>query len=42
MNPPGNFNEALQVNTLMVDRQTGELVPQFRHAPSGLRGVGGS
>lgn len=42
MNPPGDFNEAFQVNTLVVDRGTGELVPQFRHAPSGLRGAGGS
>ncbi len=35
MNPPGDFNEAFQVNTLMVDAETGRLVPQFRHLPSG-------
>lgn len=41
MNPGGNFNEAFQVNTLVVDRQTGNLVRQFRHGPSGVRGTGG-
>ncbi len=35
MNKGGTFNEAFQVNTLVVDRQTGELVPQFRHRSSG-------
>lgn len=35
MNPPGDFNEAFQVNTLVVDAETGRLVPQFRHNPSG-------
>ena len=35
MNPPGDFNEAFQVNTLVVDAETGRLVPQFRHLPSG-------
>ncbi len=35
MNPVGDFNEALQVNTLAVDRQTGQLVPSFRHRASG-------
>ncbi len=35
MNPGGNFNEAFQVNTLAVDAETGRLVPQFRHNPSG-------
>lgn len=42
MNPGGNFNEAFQVNTLVMDRQTGRLVPQFRHGPSGVRGAGAS
>jgi len=41
MNPGGNYNEAFQVNTLVVDRRTGKLVPQFRHGPSGVRGAGG-
>lgn len=36
MNPGGDFNEAFMVTTLAVDRQTGELVPAFRHGPSGL------
>ncbi len=35
MNPPGDFDEAFQVNTLVIDRQTGLLVPQFRHLPAG-------
>ncbi len=35
MNPPGDFNEAFQVNTLVIDRQTGSLVSQFRHLPAG-------
>lgn len=35
MNPGGNFNEAYQVNTLIVDPATGALVPQFRHHPAG-------
>jgi len=42
MNPGGNFNEAFQVNVLVIDRRTGELVPQFRHGPTGLRGVAGA
>lgn len=42
MNPGGNYNEAFQVNVLVVDRRTGELVPQFRHGPSGLRGAAGA
>ena len=35
MNPVGDFNEAFQVNTVAVDRQTGQLVPSFRHRTSG-------
>lgn len=35
MNPEGDFNEAFQVNTLAVDRATGELIPTFRNGPSG-------
>jgi len=41
MNPGGNYNEAFQVTVLVVDRLTGDLVPQFRHGPSGVRGAGG-
>ena len=37
MNPGGNFNEAFQVNTLVIDRQTGRLISQFRHTPTGHR-----
>lgn len=35
MNPGGDFNAAFQVTTLAVDRDSGELVPAFRHRPSG-------
>lgn len=42
MNPGGNFNEAFQVNTLVVDRKTGKLVPQFRHGASGTRDRSGT
>ncbi len=37
MNPGGDFNEAFQVNTVVVDAETGDLVSQFRHLPSGQR-----
>lgn len=36
MNPGGNFNEAFQVNTLMVDAQSGELIPSYHHQKSGV------
>lgn len=35
MNPKGDFNEAFQVNTVVVDAATGKLVSSFRHRPSG-------
>lgn len=35
MNPGGDSNSAFQVNTLMVDQQTGKLVSAFRHLPAG-------
>ncbi len=35
MNPGGDFNEAFQVNTIIVDAETGKLVPRFRHRASG-------
>ena len=42
MNPGGTSNAAFQVTTLAVDRDSGELVPAFRHLPSGyeLPGTG--
>ena len=40
MNRGGDFNTAFQVNTLAVDRNTGKLVPAFRHGPSGVRPSG--
>jgi hypothetical protein len=41
MNPPGDSNEAFQVNTLAVDQESGELVPAFRHRASGYELSGG-
>ena len=35
MNPGGNFDEAFQVNTIVVDRATGKLISQFRHRDAG-------
>ena len=35
MNPPGDFNEAFQVNTVVVDRETGLLIPQTRESANG-------
>ncbi len=35
MNPGGDFDEAFQVNTLLVDANTGKLVSGFRHRASG-------
>ena len=35
MTPGGNSNDAFLVTTLLVDARTGELVPQFRHTPTG-------
>jgi len=35
MNPGGNFNEAFQVNTLVIDARTGRPVIQYRHGPGG-------
>ena len=31
----GNYNTAFQVNTLVIDAQTGKRLPQFRHGSSG-------
>lgn len=35
MTPGGTSNSAFMVTTLLVDAQSGELVPQFRHTPTG-------
>lgn len=35
MNPGGDSNTAYQVNTIAIDAETGELIPQFRHRASG-------
>ena len=35
MNPGGNSNAAFQVNTLLADAATGNLLPVFRHRPAG-------
>lgn len=36
MNPAGNYNEAFQVNVLVMNRRNGELMPQFQHGVSGV------
>ncbi len=35
MNPGGDYEEAFQVNTLLVDAESGKLVSGFRHRASG-------
>ena len=35
MNPGGNFNEAFKATTLLVDPDSGDLVPQFRQENAG-------
>lgn len=37
MNPPGDYNEAFQVNTIVVDRENGQPVPQFREGTNGIK-----
>lgn len=32
MNSGGNFNEAFQVNTLAIDKASGDLAPSFRNS----------
>ncbi len=32
MNSGGNFNDAFQVNTLAIDKASGELVPSYRNS----------
>lgn len=40
MNRGGDFNEAFQVTTLIVDAETGKMLSQFRHGESGYRKSG--
>jgi hypothetical protein len=35
MNPAGNSNEAMRIDTLAVDAETGALLPAFRHGRTG-------
>ena len=37
MNPPGNFNEAFQINTIAFDVKSGKLVPVAAQTPQGYR-----
>lgn len=39
MNRGGAFNDAFKVTRLMVDATTGDLIPQFRHGPTGYGGT---
>jgi hypothetical protein len=41
MEPGGNTNSAFRVATLAVSKETGQLVPAFRHRSSGYRLPGG-
>ena len=40
MNHGGDFNEAWQVNTIVVDADSGKLIRQFRHRASGISDAG--
>ena len=37
MNPGGAFNEAFQVNTIVIDAETGRPIIQYRQGPGGLK-----
>jgi hypothetical protein len=37
MNPGGAFNEAFQVNTIIIDAETGRAIIQYRQGPGGLK-----
>ena len=41
MLPEGDFNSAFMVSNLAIDRQSGNLVPSFRHRKSGYDLPGG-
>ena len=36
MNPGGDFNEAFQVNTIVIDAESGRPIVQYRQGPGGL------
>jgi hypothetical protein len=38
MKAGGNRNDAFQVSTLAIDRDTGKLLPSYRYGPSGVSG----
>jgi len=42
MNPGGDSDGAFQVTTLVVDAETGGLIPQFRHKAAGYELPGAS
>ncbi|RMD64667.1 MAG: hypothetical protein D6826_01915 [Alphaproteobacteria bacterium] len=42
MVPGGDSNAAFMVTTLAVDRETGRLIPAFRHGPHGATPPGGT
>jgi hypothetical protein len=33
----GNFNTAFQINTIVIDAESGKRIPQFRHGSSGRK-----
>jgi len=37
MGESGDFNDALQVNTVVANPETGDLIPQYRSTPNGMR-----
>ncbi len=37
INPGGAFNEAFQVNTIVIDAETGRPIIQYRQGPDGLQ-----
>ena len=37
MNPGGAFDEAFQVNTLVIDAETGRPIIQYRQGPGGIQ-----
>ncbi len=37
MNPGAAFNEAFQVNTIVIDAETGRPIIQYRQGPGGLK-----
>ena len=42
MNPGGDLNDAFQVNKIIVDAETGNLIGRIRHLPGRHRPFGGS